>query len=108
MKKILNFAPATKNFNEELLSLTDYLILNEVEVEELSQVEIKTVEDAKRACLSLLDKHGVKLGVIVTLGEKGVLYVDRLNRNSFHKPTEKVTVVDTSVNYLNSVLFFFN
>ena len=93
----MNFAPATNTFNKELFSFTDYLILNEVEIEQLSNVEVNDIKDAENACLSLLNKYDVKLGVIVTLGANGVLFVERKTKESFHIQAQKVKVIDTSV-----------
>jgi sugar/nucleoside kinase (ribokinase family) len=97
VKTVLNFAPATKNFDPALLSHTDFLILNEVEAEQLSELEIKSTDGAKNACLSLLDKYEINVGVVVTLGEKGVVYVDKAKREAITTPTPQVKVVDTSV-----------
>lgn len=66
-------------------------------MEQLSNSEINSVEDVKTACLTLLDKYSVQTGVIVTLGERGVVYTDKLDRASLHVPSHKVKVVDTSV-----------
>ncbi|CAF0838220.1 unnamed protein product [Brachionus calyciflorus] len=97
VKTVLNFAPAVLDeLDEKLFKYTDFLILNEVEVEQLSHVEIKKESDVQTAGLALLDKHDVKIGIIVTLGHKGVIFVDRIERSSFHVPCNKVNVVDTS------------
>lgn len=94
---MLNFAPATHLVENDLFSNTDYLILNEVEASQLSNTEIKSVEDAKNASLLLLDRYEICQGIIVTLGEMGVLYTDKLTRNSYHKKCNKVKVVDSTV-----------
>lgn len=66
---MLNFAPATENFDKQLWNYTDYLILNEVETTQLSKIEIRSVDDAKKACLSLLNEiPQIKNGIICTLG----------------------------------------
>ena len=66
---MLNFAPATENFDKQLWNYTDYLILNEVETTQLSKIEIRSVDDAKKACLSLLSEiPQIKNGIICTLG----------------------------------------
>jgi ribokinase len=100
----LNFAPATNNFDPSLLANTDYLILNEGEAEELSKLEIKSTEDAEKACLALLDRYEVNVGVVVTLGEKGVIYVDKAGREAIVKPTPHVKVVDTSVKLNHTII----
>lgn len=69
VRTVLNFAPATNDYTSELWSYVDYLILNEVETEQLSSVEVKSVEDAKQACLALVDRLAhIEKGVICTLG----------------------------------------
>lgn len=52
----MNFAPATDKFDDDLWNYTDYVILNEVETEQLSKMEVKSVEDAEKACLALVEK----------------------------------------------------
>jgi sugar/nucleoside kinase (ribokinase family) len=103
VKTILNFAPATNKLQDELLSNTDYLILNEIETEQLSNYSIKTVDDAVKASISLLDKFNLKSGLIVTLGANGVLYTDKITKNYIHKKCPNVKVVDTTVS--NSFFF---
>ena len=97
MTTILNFAPAIATKDRNLFNDVDYLILNEVEAHQLSGLEIKTVENATNAALSIIDNFKVQIGVIVTLGEMGVVYVNKLTRSSFHKQSKKVKVVDTTV-----------
>jgi ribokinase len=111
---ILNYAPAVEGVSEEFFENTDYLILNEVELEMLSQNDgpIKTVDDAKRANRLLLHRHAVCVGVVATLGEQGVVYTSRKDvHNSIHIPSMPANVVDTAgagdafvgsfTNYLN-------
>ena len=65
----MNFAPATDKFDDDLWNYTDYVILNEVETEQLSKMEVKSVEDAEKACLALVEKlPKIKNGIICTLG----------------------------------------
>lgn len=67
---VLNAAPASDGLPAALpvlLSLTDLLIVNETEAAQLSG---KPVGDANTAAASLIER--VALGVIVTLGAKGV------------------------------------
>jgi ribokinase len=67
---ILNPAPAAK-LPERIFGLVDYLTPNETETEELTGIEVKTVEDARRAADRLLAMGVGK--VVVTLGEQGAL-----------------------------------
>lgn len=101
MLTILNFAPAATQFNTELFTNTDYLILNEVETEQLSHLSCSSIDEAKTASLELLDKYDVNNGLIVTLGANGVLYTDKKTKNSIHKSCSPVKVVDTSVKIIH-------
>lgn len=95
---VLNFAPASVDqLHEKLLINTDYLILNEIEVGQLSKLEIKSKEDVKKASFFLLENYHIRQGVIVTLGEKGVFFVDARDKSYYEIPCQKVKVVDTSV-----------
>lgn len=68
VKVILNPAPVPE-IPAETLSLVDYLIPNEVELELLTNIKTNTIEGVKKASEVLL-KLGVK-NVITTLGSKG-------------------------------------
>lgn len=99
MLTILNFAPAIKEINEDFFESTDYLILNETEVETLIASEIKSIDDALKASQKILEFKGIHEGVAITLGEKGVVWYSKHNKNnelSFHVSCPKVNVVDTS------------
>ena len=67
---ILNPAPAA-HLLEHIFALCDYITPNETEASELAGVEVRTLEDARRAGDILLGK-GVGTALI-TLGENGVL-----------------------------------
>ncbi|MER8506464.1 ribokinase [Mesorhizobium sp. M0199] len=67
---ILNPAPAAK-LPDRIYTLCDYVTPNETEAEELTGIKVSSIDDARRAADSLLEK-GVGT-VIVTLGEKGAL-----------------------------------
>lgn len=110
---ILNFAPATSEFDKELFSSTDYLILNEVEIEQLTHLPSETIEQVKTACYDLLSKYGINKGIIVTLGGNGVLFVNSTTKIATHQTSQAVKVIDTSgagdafvgsfVHYLNKL-----
>lgn len=91
MQVILNPAPA-QELPDELITLTDFLIPNESELALLSGMDVTDVASAERAARILLAR-GAK-NVIVTLGDKGALIVDR--NMSAHVDTYKVKVVDTT------------
>jgi ribokinase len=78
---ILNPAPAAA-LPDDMLALCDFVTPNESEAEALTGIAVATVEDAKRAADRLLDK-GVG-SVVITLGERGVLYRNRIE--AIHVP----------------------
>lgn len=58
---------------------------------------VTSADDASQAALALLDKGCGS--VIVTLGEKGCVYVTKDNREAVHVPCDKVKAIDTTVSY---------
>jgi ribokinase len=88
---ILNPAPACA-LDDALLSRVDLLIPNETELEFLSGDPLHTEADIVAAARRLIDR-GVK-EVIVTLGEKGCIYVNFEGSRSFK--AYQVDVVDTT------------
>ena len=59
--------------------------------------QVKTVDDAKKACSIVLARNGFHLGVIVTLGEQGAVFADRKSGEFTFVPAKKVQAVDTTV-----------
>ncbi|TCO77472.1 ribokinase [Marinisporobacter balticus] len=88
---VLNPAPA-KSLDEEMIKNIDLLIPNETELEILTQIEIKEEEDFLHASKKLIEK-GVK-SLIITMGEKGSLYIDKKCVKKFQ--AKKVNAVDTT------------
>lgn len=88
---ILNPAPA-KDLDDEIISYIDILVPNEHELERMAGVEVSDEKSMLEASNILLNK-GVKK-IIVTLGSKGVLYIDE-EKHQFIK-AYKVNVVDTT------------
>ena len=88
---ILNPAPAQK-LDEEIIANSDYIIPNETELEILSGLPTDTEENIVKAAHILLEK-GVK-GLIVTLGSKGSMYIDKKNKRIF--PAYSVKAIDTT------------
>ncbi|HEY3288740.1 MAG TPA: ribokinase [Anaerolineae bacterium] len=86
---ILNPAPAVM-LPAELLALTDICVPNETEIEILTGMQIRTLQETERAARMLL-QSGMK-SVIVTLGEQGVFYVDA--QTTLHIPAFEVKAVD--------------
>lgn len=67
---ILNPAPAPIFFNQDVLSLVDYITPNETELQVLIKVKLMIKESMMR-----LKELGIP-NVLVTLGEKGVAYIN--------------------------------
>ncbi len=88
---ILNPAPAM-NLDDEIIQNIDILIPNEHELGRIAKMEIVDHDSLLKAANILL-KKGIKQ-IIVTLGSKGVLYVDSSKHEYF--PAYKVNVVDTT------------
>ncbi len=91
LRVILNPAPA-RPVPPELLANVDLLIPNETELSRLSETQVNDIESVEKAARSLLAR-GVQT-VIVTLGEKGALVVQK--SRVAHIPAFKVKVVDTT------------
>lgn len=88
---ILNPAPAHQ-LDEEIIKYVDILIPNEHELERISRKEINSHEAIIDAA-SLLLKKGVKQ-LVITLGDKGVLYIDNAGYKLFD--AYKVDAIDTT------------
>jgi ribokinase len=88
---ILNPAPA-KELPDELIALADFIIPNETELSLLTGMDVNDIPSAETAARVLLQR-GAK-HVIVTLGSKGALVVNK--ETSTHVDTFKVDVVDTT------------
>ena len=88
---ILNPAPAM-DLDDEIIRNIDILIPNEHELQRISKVKIIDQESLLIASKVLINK-GIKK-IIVTLGSKGVLYMDS-NKYEYFK-AYKVNVVDTT------------
>jgi ribokinase len=91
VRVILNPAPA-KQLPDELISLADFIIPNETELSLLTGMDVNDIPSAEKAAHALLDKGAQH--VIVTLGSKGALIVNR--NTSTHVDTYQVDVVDTT------------
>lgn len=88
---ILNPAPAQK-LSDEILAMTDFITPNETELEILSGMSCDTIDEIKSAAEYLIEK-GVS-GVVVTLGEKGAIVLDKYNAKII--PGRSVKAVDTT------------
>lgn len=89
---ILNPAPVTGPLPSQWLGWIDYLIPNETEAQALTGLAVNSVAEAEQAA-SLLREAGAGK-IIVTLGERGVLFADGVQ--SRHSPGRRVRAVDTT------------
>ncbi|MBW7455982.1 ribokinase [Paenibacillus sepulcri] len=91
VKLVLNLAPVIP-IDTELLSMVDYLIVNETEASQLADITVNSVQTSKAAA-QILFERGIQ-NVIITLGEAGaVLKTATLSR---HFQSPKVEVVDST------------
>lgn len=74
VRTVFNPAPAMA-LPDDIFALCDYVTPNETEAAALTGIEIRTVDDARRAADVLLDKGAG--AVVVTLGEAGALLHSR-------------------------------
>lgn len=88
---VFNPAPATK-LNDRIFHNTDYLILNETEMEEI--FEIKISDEGYIEKMLCKEENGIK-NIILTLGEKGCVYFDKNNDVNKYE-AYKVKAVDTT------------
>ena len=92
VRTILNPAPAAP-LDDDLLALCDIVTPNESETESLTGLPVTTIPEAEAAARALLAR-GVG-ACLITLGERGALYVDR--DRSFHVPVISAgKVLDTT------------
>jgi len=103
---ILNPTPVPEG--EALEALKEYMLFadviapNETELAALTGMPVTDVDSAEQAARALLADHA--FGVLVTLGDKGSLYVD--DRKRIYMPPAPATPVDTTGagdNYLGSL-----
>lgn len=88
----VNPAPMT-GFDCDLLGQITYLIVNEVEAEDLAGVPVHDVDSARQAAQYLLEQGTQH--VIVTLGSRGSVYLDR-SGNWIETPAFSVPSVDST------------
>ncbi|XP_078254907.1 ribokinase isoform X2 [Rhinoraja longicauda] len=94
VKTIFNPAPAIADLDPGFYKNTDVFCCNETEAEILTGVAVASVEDAKKAGSSLLEKGCTS--VIVTLGAEGTLLLIQGQPAPLHIPTKGVKAVDTT------------
>lgn len=91
VKVMLNFAPA-REIDRKVLSLVDYLIVNEVEAGFLAGIEVNSDNKIKEAAEKLLD-FGVET-VVITLGAEGSFLATKEEQTRIE--SFKVEAVDTT------------
>lgn len=89
---ILNPAPVPDSLPGEIFSRLDYITPNETELMKLCGKEGDSIEDYAEGARELLER-GVK-NVLVTMGKKGALFVNREVEKLF--PARGVSAVDTT------------
>ncbi|HVN14511.1 MAG TPA: ribokinase [Anaerolineales bacterium] len=88
---LLNPAPA-RSLPDELIAQADFILPNETELSQLTNLSVKDIHSAETAARALLAKGAQT--VIVTLGANGALIVNK--HQATHVPTFKVNPVDTT------------
>ena len=88
LKVAYNPAPISDSVREYPLNLVDLIFVNEVEGKEL------TGSSSHNEIVSNLNRDYPNLGVVLTLGEKGVIYADK--SESISLPAFRVEAVDTT------------
>ncbi|NLY45675.1 MAG: ribokinase [Tissierella sp.] len=88
---ILNPAPAME-LDDEIIKNIDILIPNEHELERMSKIKVTDEDSILEASRQLINK-GIKQ-IIVTLGSRGAMYIDK-SGHAFFK-AHKVKAVDTT------------
>ncbi len=91
LQTVLNPAPAVK-LSPEVLRAVDILIPNETELAQLTDLPVSDVASARRAARRLLTMGSSK--VVVTLGERGALYVAA--DEEVYQAAVKVVATDTT------------
>lgn len=89
---ILNPAPAPEMLPDEIWDKLDYITPNETELAKLSSEQGSTLDALKKGAAKLLNR-GAR-NVLVTLGERGVLFVNHKKSEIF--PARKVEAVDAT------------
>ncbi|CAL1530393.1 unnamed protein product [Lymnaea stagnalis] len=124
VKTIFNPAPAQKDFDPELFKVPDFFCPNETEACHILQIFstnktlifaslllnqlVNDPETAMTAARQLVETRGCN-SVIITLGEKGAVYLAGKDAEPEHIPTSPVRAVDTTGagdSFIGSLAFF--
>ena len=84
-------SPAVRVLPESLVALTDLVVVNEIEAEQLTGLPVTNVASGRHAATALV--AGGFRAAVVTLGERGAVWAD--GRKVGREPSPKVEVVDT-------------
>ena len=90
---ILDPAPFKQSLKNEYYKMADIITPNEIEAEYMTGIEIKNIDDAKKAGSKLFDQK-IK-NIIITLGENGAFLVN--NETEKYYPPHSVREVKASV-----------
>ncbi|MCD8197844.1 MAG: ribokinase [Lachnospiraceae bacterium] len=93
MKIILNPSPMDEKIPKLPLQYVSYFLLNEIETLQLLQSDDTDDIDGERLARKLLEKFPTA-AIVLTLGEKGSVYMDQKEKVS--QPIYKVKTVDTT------------
>lgn len=85
---VVNNSPAISNFDLE--SLCDYIVINEVELKQIYNIDLHSLNYD----INKLNITNLKANLIITLGKNGVIYYSNKEKK-YYKP-KKVDVVDTT------------
>lgn len=103
---IYNPAPAVKDVPEALFELSDLVCPNESETQILTGLPVQTVEDGEKAARRLIERGAG--AVILTLGDKGSLYVseNRVHHVPVKKPVAAIDTTGAGDCFMGSLAFF--
>nr|XP_058961430.1 ribokinase-like [Pocillopora verrucosa] len=94
VQTIFNPAPALSWLDYFYYALSDVFCANESEAELLTGLSVKTIEDAEKAVIMILERGARR--AVITLGNKGSVIGTKENRIPRHIPVTAVEPVDTT------------
>lgn len=94
MQTIFNPAPALSWLDYFYYALSDVFCANESEAELLTGLSVKTIEDAEKAVIMILERGARR--AVITLGKKGSVIGTKENRIPRHIPVTAAEPVDTT------------
>jgi ribokinase len=91
---ILNAAPALDEYDRRLLTLPTIFCVNEIEASVFTGLPVTTLAEAKLAAQDLI-KKGCN-SVVLTLGDKGALYLEKSSPESVYHTSPSVNCIDST------------